>query len=219
MKGMLITLEGIDGCGKTTQSRKLKNYLVGRGYSVVLLREPGGERISEKIREILLSSENSGMAPLTELLLYCASRSQLVQKVVMPRLKMGRVIICDRFYDSTLAYQGYGRNLDKDAINCLNRIAVGGMKPDLTVLIDCSPKAALGRKAKKGACKDRLEQENLRFYKRVRDGYLMIASANRKRFKVVEGSGDKRETWLAIKRVVDEFLRKRRCDAGKKNKV
>ncbi len=219
MKGMLITLEGMDGCGKTTQSRKLRDYLVGKGYSVELLREPGGEVIAERIREVLLDCRNSGMTPLTELFLYNASRSQLLQRIIIPSLKRGKVVICDRFYDSTLAYQGYGRNLDKKVIECLNRIATGGIKPDLTILIDLSVAVALDRKAKQGRLKDRLERENLAFHKRVKEGYLEIASASRRRFRTVEGSGGKKETWSAVKRVVDEFLIKRRGNVRDEVKV
>ena len=210
MKGRLITFEGTDGCGKTTQSKKLKNYLARKGYPVMLLREPGGEKIAERIRKILLDYKNSKVTPLTELLLYNASRAQLVQQVITPALKRGKIVICDRFYDSTLAYQGYGRNLNKKMINYLNKISTKGVVPNLTILIDLSPVIALKRKGKKKVAKDRLERENLNFHKRVRNGYLKIASLNKKRFRVVDASGDIKHTWLAVKTVIDDFLKKGR---------
>ena len=148
MKGIFITFEGIDGCGKTTQSKKLKKYLTSKGYSVLLLREPGGEKIAERIRRILLDHRNLEIAPLTELLLYSASRSQLVGRVILPALRKDQIVICDRFCDSTLAYQGYGRGLNKKVINQLNEISTSGIIPNITLLIDLSPKIAFKRKSK-----------------------------------------------------------------------
>ena len=213
MKGVLITFEGIDGCGKTTHSKKLKSYLLQKGYKVLLVREPGGEKIAEKIRKILLSSKNSNLTPLAELFLYNASRSQLIQGVILPALKDNKIVICDRFFDSTLAYQGYGRGLDKSMISYFNRIAAYGLMPDLTILIDLAPIVALKRKGQAGMVKDRLEQENLNFRKKVRSGYLRIASTNRKRFRIIHAKENTKDTWLAIKKVVDEFLKnkERRC--------
>jgi dTMP kinase len=206
MKGRLITFEGIDGCGKTTHSRKLKDYLVKKGYKVLLLREPGGERIAEKIRRILLSDRNKKIAPLTELLLYNASRAQLVETVILPALKDGKIVICDRFYDSTLAYQGYGRGLNKGVIKCLNQIAANGIIPDLTILIDLPPLVALKRKGKAGVIRDRLEQENIDFHKKIRNGYLKLASINKRRLKVVGARENINDTWSAVKKAVDDFL-------------
>ncbi|MCJ7507350.1 MAG: dTMP kinase [candidate division Zixibacteria bacterium] len=209
MKGRLITFEGIDGCGKTTHSKKLKDYLLKKGYKVLLLREPGGEKIAEKIRRILLSDKNKKIAPLAELFLYNASRAQLVETVVLPALKDGKMVICDRFYDSTLAYQGYGRGLNKGVIKCLNQIAANGIIPNLTILIDLPPLVALKRKGKTGVIKDRLEQENLDFHKKVRNGYLKIASINKRRFRIVDAKRNINDTWSGVKKAMDDFLKKR----------
>lgn len=212
MKGMLVTLEGIDGCGKTTQSRKLRKYLMQRNYDILLIREPGGEKIAERIREVLLDRRNSEMSPLTELLLYSASRAQLVDRVILPALRKGKMVICDRFYDSTLAYQGYGRKLNRNTIEYLNRISACGIIPDLTILMDLPVVIALKRKRKKMTAKDRLEQESMTFHRRVRNGYLRIAQANKKRFEVVNSNQNIGRTWLAVKRIVDDFLDERRID-------
>jgi len=212
VKGMLVTLEGIDGCGKTTQSRKLRKYLMQRNYDILLIREPGGEKIAERIREVLLDRRNSEMSPLTELLLYSASRAQLVDRVILPALRKGKMVICDRFYDSTLAYQGYGRKLNRNTIEYLNRISACGIIPDLTILMDLPVVIALKRKRKKMTAKDRLEQESMTFHRRVRNGYLRIAQANKKRFEVVNSNQNIGRTWLAVKRIVDDFLDERRID-------
>jgi dTMP kinase len=168
MKGLFITLEGIDFSGKTTQARKLASYLRENGYGVLLIREPGGDRISEKIRKILLSEKNAGMSELAELLLYEASRAQLTQKMILPALREGKVVVCDRYYDSTLAYQGYGRGLDKKIITYLNHIATLGLSPDLTILIDVPVKVSLQRKVKNKRKEDRLEKERIEFHKKIR---------------------------------------------------
>lgn len=207
MKGILITVEGIDYSGKTTQAKKLFNYLKRKGHKVIFLREPGGEKVSESIRQVLLSSRNVGMSPLAELLLYMASRAQLVSKVILPALKQGKIIICDRFYDSSLAYQGYGRGLDKKMIEYLNRISVSNTEPDLSILIDIPIKVFMQRMRKNDKKKDRIEKEKIDFYKRVRLGYLKIAQKEKKRFRVIDGSGGIREVWDKVKQMVDSFLR------------
>jgi dTMP kinase len=211
MKGLFITLEGIDFSGKTTQARKLASYLRENGYGVLLIREPGGDRISEKIRKILLSEKNAGMSELAELLLYEASRAQLTQKMILPALREGKVVVCDRYYDSTLAYQGYGRGLDKKIITYLNHIATLGLSPDLTILIDVPVKVSLQRKVKNKRKEDRLEKERIEFHKKIREGYLKIARQNKTRIKVVDGTGDVFATWQKVKRVVDScWLRQTR---------
>jgi dTMP kinase len=211
MKGLFITLEGIDFSGKTTQARKLASYLRENGYGVLLIREPGGNRISEKIRKILLSEKNAGMSELAELLLYEASRAQLTQKMILPALREGKVVVCDRYYDSTLAYQGYGRGLDKKIITYLNHIATLGLSPDLTILIDVPVKVSLQRKVKNKRKEDRLEKERIEFHKKIREGYLKIARQNKTRIKVVDGTGDVFATWQKVKRVVDScWLRQTR---------
>ena len=207
MKGKLITFEGIDYSGKTTQAKRIFNYLKRKGHKVILLREPGGEKVSENIRQVLLSSRNTGMNPLTELLLYEAARAQLVSKIILPALKQGKIVICDRFYDSSLAYQGYGRLLDTKIVDYLNRVSVSGLKPDLTILIDIPIKVFSSRMRQNNKKKDRIEKEKIDFYKRVRDGYLKIARKEKKRFKVIDGSGVIELVWDQVKDTVDYFLR------------
>lgn len=210
MKGILITFEGIDYSGKTTQAKKLFNYLKRKGHKVIFLREPGGEKVSESIRQVLLSSKNTGMNPLTELFLYMASRAQLVSKIILPALKQGKIVICDRFYDSSLAYQGYGRGLDKKMIESLNRISVSDISPDLTILIDIPIKVFVERMRENDKKKDRIEKEKVSFYKKVREGYLKIAQKEGKRFRVIDGSDEIREVWEEVKSSIDVFLKKRR---------
>jgi dTMP kinase len=207
MKGMLITFEGIDYSGKTTQAKKLFNYLKRKGYKVILLREPGGEKVSEKIRQVLLSSRNTGMNPLTELLLYEAARAQLVSRIILPALKQGKIILCDRFYDSTLAYQWYGRGLNIKVIDYLNEVSVSGLKPDLTILIDLSLDVFAKRMKKNNKKKDRIEKEKIDFYKRVRNGYLKIAQKEKKRFRVIDGSGEIEVVWSKVKEAVEYFFK------------
>jgi len=207
MEGILITFEGIDYSGKTTQAKKLFNYLKRKGHKVILLREPGGEKVSENVRQVLLSSGNTGMNPLTELLLYEAARAQLVSRVILPALRQGKLVICDRFYDSSLAYQGYGRGLDIKMIEYLNKISVSGFQPDLTILIDIPIDVFSSRMRQNNKKKDRIEKEKIDFYKRVREGYLKIARKEKKRFKVIDGSGVIEVVWDEVKDTVDYFLK------------
>lgn len=172
-RGVLISFEGIDGVGKTTQLKRLTIYLQQAGYEVVTLREPGGTVISEKIRELLLDARNEGMNSVAEALLYSAARAQLVQETLNPLLDKGTIILADRFIDSTIAYQGYGRGLDINALHGLNRLATGGLDPDLTILLDLEASSAKERQA--GGVPDRLEKEGLQFQQRVREGYLQLA--------------------------------------------
>jgi len=208
MAGFFITFEGIDFCGKTTQAKKLANYLREKGYEVVLIREPGGEKISEKIRKILLSERNKEMTHMTELLLYIASRAQLTQRIILPALKEKKIVICDRYSDSTLAYQGYGRGLNKSMIKNLNQVASSGLSPNLTILLDVPVKVCLKRKAKEKKGKDRLEKEKLEFHQKIRDGYLKIAQKNKKRIKIIDGRKDQEKTWQKVKSAADSFFNK-----------
>ena len=204
MKGIFITFEGIDASGKTTQFKKLVNYLKRKKLPVVSFREPGGEKVSEKIRKILLDSKSS-IDPQTELLLYIASRAQLTFQKIIPALKIGKIVVCDRFFDSTLAYQGYGRGIDLRLIETLNRFSTGNLKPDLTILIDVPIKVSLWRAGNKK--KDRLEKEGVKFYSKVREGYLEIAKKEKGRVKIIDGQGKVEETWGRVKEVVDRFLK------------
>jgi len=185
MSGLFITFEGIEGCGKSTQTKLLAEYFRKNGEDVFLSREPGGPNISEKIREILLSNENSEMLSITEVLLYAASRSQHTGEWILPKLQAGKIVICDRYFDSTTAYQGAARKIDGKMIDTITSFATFGLKPDITVLIDLAVEVGLARISPKDA--DRLESESLDFHKKVREGFLQIAKTE-KRFIVVDGS-------------------------------
>ena len=198
-----ITFEGIEGCGKTTQLRLLADNLRGRGHRVTVTREPGGCPIADRIRNILLDADNKAMTATTELLLYAAARAQHVAEVIEPALEAGRIVLCDRFTDATIAYQGDGRGLDSAVIAELNRLATGRIRPDLTVLVDCPVEVGLARAMERinsshGAREERFELESLQFHRRVRDGYLKLVEQERERFIVVDGSGSIEETEAAV---------------------
>ncbi|MGI6326887.1 MAG: dTMP kinase [Saccharofermentanales bacterium] len=184
--GRLITLEGIDGTGKTTQISSLASAIRKQDISVLELREPGGTAIGEAIRRILLDNRNTGMCSESEMLLFAAARAQLVREVIRPALAAGTWVVCDRFSDSTLAYQGYGRGADLEIIEKINNLAVGSCRPDRTVLLDLSPDAALERLGRRPDKADRLDIEGRTFMKRVREGYLAIAAGEPQRFIVVD---------------------------------
>jgi len=208
---MFITFEGVDLCGKTTQAEILSKKLKSLGYDVLLLREPGGTKISEIIRDILLSTQNSEMDPLTELFLFSASRAQLVKEVIIPALNSGKIVICDRFYDSTTAYQGYGRGIDIEKIKVINELASAGIAPDITFLIDIPVEEIYKRKmakiAETGKVKsDRMENSGFDFYERVRRGYLEIASKC-ERFIVIDGMKKIDEISEQISSIVFEKLK------------
>ncbi len=179
-----ITFEGIDGCGKTTQAMMTYKLLSSCGYQVKLLREPGSTMVSEKIRDILLNKRLS-ITDLSELFLYEAARAEIVSREIAPLLDRGFVVLCDRFYDSTTAYQGYGRKLDIRMVKTLNRAAVNGLVPNLTLLFDIDLETAATRGGPK---KDRLESQSSQFFRRVRAGFLEIARKERRRVKVVDAS-------------------------------
>jgi dTMP kinase len=190
---MLITFEGIDGAGKSTQAIKLKRHLQERGREVLTLREPGGTPVAEQIRELLLESRND-ITPVGELLLFSASRAELVQKVIRPALENGDEVILDRFFDSTTAYQGYGRGLDLDMLGEINRIASCGLVPDITFYLDLTPEDALMRKFSEKSLPlafdseelDRMESSGLDFYRRVREGYHKIVGENPQRIVMID---------------------------------
>lgn len=190
--GFFITFEGIEGCGKSTQLGLLKAHLEKKGRAVLSVREPGGTLLGEAVRSVLLNGTEEGIDPWAELFLYEACRAQLVSKVIRPALAAGKVVVSDRFYDSTLAYQGFGRGLDASKIESLNELATGGLVPDVTILVDCPEEVGLNRawsriNASAGAREDRFEKEALAFHRRVRQGFLEIAK-NSPRVKVVDGS-------------------------------
>jgi len=183
-KGFFITFEGIDGCGKTTQLKLAEKYLKSEHFLPLVLREPGSTAVSEKIRRILLNRDLK-LDAFSELMLYISARTELVRDVIAPSIDDGRVILCDRFYDSTTAYQGYGRGIAVSLINRLNDLAVGKYKPDLTFLIDVDYKTSLTRRKKKA---DRLENESKAFFNKVRRGFLEIARTNKRRIKIISGT-------------------------------
>lgn len=183
--GLFITVEGTDGSGKTTQIKLMKQYLENMGYQVILTREPGGTQVSEKIRDLVLDKENSDIAPITEMILYAASRAQHVSKLIKPALEEGKVVICDRFVDSSYAYQGFGRNIDLKAIADVNRIAVDGIIPDITFFLDIDVETAIKRRVAATEA-DRIEQEKLDFHKNVYDGYKKLSVLYPERIKTID---------------------------------
>lgn len=215
MTGIFITLEGPEGSGKSTQTRLLKEYLEQKGHQVLATREPGGTLIGKQIRSTLLSPENGKMGEKTELLLYAADRSQHLEEVIKPALDEGKIVLCDRFIDSTIAYQGYGRGLDLKKIGWLNQYATEGLKPNLTFLLDISPSWGLKRALRlskdgiKQGIGDRLEQEKEEFHQKVRLGFLQIAQAEPERIKVVDASLKIEEVALLVRKLTDKTLASR----------
>ncbi len=216
MKGTFITFEGGEGSGKSTQARLLAGYLKQAGYDVVATREPGGTGIGDAIRGILLDPELTEMGNVTELLLLAASRAQNVCERVKPALERGAVVICDRFIDSTLAYQGYGRKFDLKLLAALNRLATGGVTPDLTILLDLPVEVGLGRAKAldKGEAKDgkgdRIEQEDIEFHRRLRQGFLELAEKEPARFRLIPVKEDIEATQRQVNALVEEFLKSRK---------
>lgn len=206
-RGVFISFEGIEGSGKSTQAKLLKEFLINSEYDVLLTVEPGGTRIGEEIRRLILSLDNKNMLPLTELLLYNASRIQHIEEIILPSLKRGFVVITDRFTDSTIAYQGYGRKISIDLIIEVDRLINNSLRPDLTILLDLDPKEGLKRNERLNK-KDRLELEDLEFHERVRRGYLEIASKEPDRIKVINASESIEVVHSEVKNIVKEFLRK-----------
>lgn len=189
---LFITFEGPEGSGKTTQLELLKAYLEKKGYSVLATREPGGTSIGDQIRAILLDPRNTEMLPASEALLFSAARAQIVQQVIRPHLTRGGIVLCDRYADSTLAYQGYGHGLDLEMLHTITALATGGLKPDLTVYLDIDVEEGLQRKlAAHTAGKtewNRLDQQEIAFHRRVRDGYLQMAAREPDRWLVIDAT-------------------------------
>ncbi len=208
MKGIFISFEGIEGTGKTIQSKLLYEYLTKKGYKVILTGEPGGTQIGEKIRELLLSIEHKGMTPLAELLLYNASRAQHIQEVILPAMSKGAIVITDRFTDSTVAYQGYGRGIDLNIINSIKKMVAAGLRPDITILLDLD--VEIGLRRNRGINKtDRLELEDVEFHKRVRNGYLEIAAREPERIKLIDASKSIKQVQKKIIKIITDFLKNR----------
>lgn len=201
-KGLFITLEGADGCGKTTQLNLLKEYLTSRGYEIVVTREPGGKGLGEKLREILLNYDGE-VSDRCEAFLYLADRAQNIDTIIKPAINSGKIVLCDRHTDSSVAYQGYGREQNVDNINMLNELAVNGVHPDLTIVFDIDTETSMARV---GAEKDRLESAGIEFHKRVRNGYLEIAKKNPQRIKVVDASQTIEDVQRDVIKIVEEVL-------------
>jgi dTMP kinase len=184
---LFITLEGPEGGGKTYQAEKLANHLRARGFDVLLTREPGGTEIGEQIRHVLNALSNTSMQPQTEFLLFSAARAQHVRELIQPHLDGGGAVICDRFFDSSLAYQGYGHRLDLPTLRAITTFATGGLTPDMTLLLDLSVEEGLRRREQDGNW-NRLDAYDLDFHHRVRQGYLALAASNPERWLVIDAS-------------------------------
>lgn len=212
MKGFFITFEGIEGSGKSTQIALLAKHLTSNGMRIALTREPGGTPIGDQVRKILLDPANRMLDPAAELLLYAASRAQHLHEIILPRLAEGTTVLCDRFSDATLAYQGYGRGLDQEMIRALDRIVTAGIRPNLTILFDIDPSLgvarARGRNNSRGLeTEARFENEELAFHDRVRRGYLALAAQEPDRIRVVDGLGSLDAVQERVRTIADEMLR------------
>jgi len=202
MSGYFITLEGPDGSGKTSHVQPLADFLQSHGYSVITTREPGGTEIGDQVRRVIMDMKNKGMNPRTEILLFQASRVQIVEQVIRPALKAGKVVICDRYADSTMAYQGYGHQTDLVFLRQLLRFATGGLQPDLTLLLDLDARKGLQRRQKSGGEWNRLDDYEVEFHERVREGYHHLANAEPERWVTVDASNDMVSLQSKIREVV-----------------
>ena len=202
---MLITFEGIEGCGKSTQVDLLFDYLVSKGLKVIKTREPGGTAYGEALRDVALR-KNFEVSPLSELLTIMAVRAQHVEEIILPALQGRTIVLCDRFVDASYAYQGYGRGIDLGIIETLNRLVTKGVRPILTVLIDCPAGLGLKRKAKNDRSLDRFEKESLPFHRKIRNAYLKLAEEEKKRFFIVDGKAKVGEVHKIIKEKVEPIL-------------
>jgi len=205
-RGVFITFEGCEGCGKSTHSRLLYDYLEKLGYECIITREPGGTGAGEEIRKVLLHSDGVDMSDITELFLFESARAQIVVQAIRPALEKKKIVICDRFSDATLAYQGYGGKIPVKTIMILDRIATGGIRPDITFVLDIDTVTGLNRAKRKGC--DRMEKKALAYHRRVRAGYLAIARQEPARVKVVRVEEDIHKTQDNIRRQVDRVVQR-----------
>lgn len=203
-RGAFITFEGGEGCGKSTHSKLLREALVARGRDCVFTREPGGTKLGEKIREVILHSKDIDISDLAELFLFEAARSQIVKEIIAPAIKAGKIVICDRFSDATFSYQGYGGKVPLDTIRILDDAATGGLKPDLTILLDIDTLTGLERAKSKGI--DRMELKDIAYHKRVRSGYLEIARHEPDRIKVIKVASTIDQTARAVMKEVERVI-------------
>jgi dTMP kinase len=203
---MFITFEGPDGSGKSTQIKLLDEFLHAQGRRVFTTREPGGTSIGEQIRDVLHSLNNKEMQPRAEILLYCASRAQLVGQIIRPRLEAGDIVLCDRYAESTLAYQGYGHGLDLPTLRLILDFATGGLRPDLIVYLDVDCEEGLRRRKTGGGEWNRMDEQAVEFHRRVREGYLAMANADPGRWSVLDGARPVKAVAADIRLVVEEKL-------------
>ena len=210
---MFISLEGIEGCGKTTQLEYLSSFLEDKGYPYVVTREPGGTAIGEKIRSILLDPESKDLVPAAELLLYMADRAQHIDLVIRPQLADGKIVLCDRYFDATVVYQGFARGLDTKFICNLHRLLFEDLKPDITLLLDLPPRIGLERAWKeldggnRSDTESRFEEETISFHEKVRAGYLEIARFEPDRFKIIDASQELNQVQSDIRKLLIEYLK------------
>ena len=204
-KGFFISLEGGEGAGKSTQHRRIVEWLSSQGRTVIEAREPGGTPVSEQIRQVLLDTRNAGLNATAELLLMFAARSQLVEEVILPALADGNVVVCDRFADASYAYQGGGRQLGAETVAKVEQLVLKDLQPDLTLLFDVPVELGMTRVAGRGEA-DRFEVESVRFFERVRKAYLERATANPQRFKIIDASRDQEQVWLQVETVLKAGL-------------
>jgi len=205
---MFITFEGPEGSGKSTQLPELARFLEEFGMSVVKTREPGGTKIGDQIREVLVRMDNTELHPRTEILLFLAARAQLVEELIVPSLQQEKIILCDRYGDSTLAYQGYGHGLDLDSLRSMLHFATGGLKPDLTILLDVDVLTGLKRKKVKEEW-NRLDAFELSFHERVREGYHILAKKEPDRWKIVDATQEPEQVQKEIRTLVLDALAKK----------
>lgn len=205
-RGLFITFEGIDGAGKTTQIKLLQEYLISKKQPVRLSREPGGTPIGDKIRALILDKSNTDMCPMTELLLYYASRAQHIERVIAPALAQGECVICDRFYDSSYAYQQLGRGIDKKALDALTSMVAENYRPDITFLLDISPEVSAQRLHTRGNELDRLEEENQKFKVKVRQGFLAQAALEPDRVKLLDATLPAADIFAQIKEYINKLI-------------
>ncbi len=206
-RGVFITFEGVEGCGKSTHSRLIYKYLKDMGYPCIYTKEPGGTKIGGMIRRILLSPKNTSLNDIAELFLFEANRSQIVSEVIRPALKQKEIVICDRFSDATVAYQGYGSGLNKKIIREMNNLATGGLKPNLTIILDIDAKKGL-RRTTRGRRKDRMEKKPLSFHNRVREGHVAISKKYPDRIRLIATREKVEQTQGLIRREVINVIRR-----------
>lgn len=207
MPALFVTFEGPEGCGKTTQVRLLAEWLSARGYDVLATREPGGTRIGEQIRAILLNPDHTEMVPAAEILLFSAARAQIVQEVIIPHLRRGGIVLCDRFADSTLAYQGYGHGLNLEVLRIITAFATAGLTPDITFYLDIPVEEGLRRKAQAGKAEwNRLDQRELAYHQRVQEGYRQLIAAEPARWVIIDASGSIEAVHMQVVREMERRL-------------